>query len=110
MVADKFHTQIAGFLTDLQPCWLAHCLHGSVTMFARFSGGNRAMDAETAVDSVGPLSYDSRQCHLLVQSVSDYAIYLLDTAGFVRSWNPGGERIKGYSADEVLGTLIDTQA
>lgn len=104
MVADKFHTQIAGFLTDLQPCWLAHCLHGSVTMVARFSGGNRAMDAETAVDSVGPLSYDSRQCHLLVQSVSDYAIYLLDTAGFVRSWNPGGERIKGYRADEVLGT------
>ncbi|WP_372184586.1 PAS domain S-box protein [Xanthomonas axonopodis] len=62
------------------------------------------MDAETAVDSAGPLSYDSRQCQLLVQSVSDYAIYMLDIGGHIRSWNPGGERIKGYSASEVLGT------
>ncbi|MCF5940544.1 PAS domain-containing sensor histidine kinase, partial [Xanthomonas perforans] len=53
------------------------------------------MDAETAVDSAGPLSYDSRQCQLLVQSVSDYAIYMLDIGGHIRSWNPGGERIKG---------------
>lgn len=62
------------------------------------------MDAETAVDSAGPLSYDSRQCQLLVQSVSDYAIYMLDIGGHIRSWNPGGERIKGYSASDVLGT------
>ncbi|WP_184620325.1 PAS domain-containing sensor histidine kinase [Xanthomonas sp. 3058] len=61
------------------------------------------MDAETAVDNAGPLSHDSRQCQLLVQSVSDYAMYMLDTGGHVRSWNPGGERIKGYTADEVLG-------
>ncbi|MCD0246938.1 PAS domain-containing sensor histidine kinase [Xanthomonas melonis] len=62
------------------------------------------MDAETAIDNAGPLSHDSRQCRLLVQSVSDYAIYMLDVGGHVRSWNPGGERIKGYRADEVLGT------
>ncbi|AOD15734.1 PAS domain S-box protein [Xanthomonas fragariae] len=61
------------------------------------------MDAETAVDSAGPFSYDSRQCQLLVQSVADYALCLLDTVGYVRSWNPGSERIKGYSAGEVLG-------
>ncbi|MCC8536090.1 PAS domain S-box protein [Xanthomonas axonopodis pv. poinsettiicola] len=61
------------------------------------------MDAQTAIDNAGPLSHDSRQCQLLVQSVSDYAIYMLDVAGNVRSWNPGGERIKGYRADEVLG-------
>ncbi|WOB27689.1 MULTISPECIES: PAS domain S-box protein [Xanthomonas] len=62
------------------------------------------METETPIDSAGPLSHDSRQCQLLVQSVSDYAIYMLDTGGYVRSWNPGGERIKGYSAAEVLGS------
>jgi PAS domain-containing protein len=41
---------------------------------------------------------------LLVQGVVDYAIYLLDPKGHVVSWNPGAERIKGYTADEVIGT------
>ena len=40
---------------------------------------------------------------LLVQGVMDYAIYMLDPEGYVRSWNPGAERIKGYLADEILG-------
>src|SRR5258706_1801154 len=43
------------------------------------------------------------QFRLLVESVVDYAIYLLDAAGRVMSWNPGAERIKGYSASEILG-------
>ena len=43
------------------------------------------------------------QFRLLVESVSDYAIYLLDTSGHVMSWNAGAERIKGYSASEILG-------
>ena len=41
---------------------------------------------------------------LLVQGVVDYAIYLLDPKGCVVSWNPGAERIKGYTADEIVGT------
>jgi PAS domain S-box-containing protein len=40
---------------------------------------------------------------LLVQSVTDYAIYMLDPDGLVSSWNAGAERFKGYSADEILG-------
>ncbi len=53
----------------------------------------------------GPgLGDTSRQFELLVNSVTDYAIYMLDAEGYVRSWNPGGERIKGYIADEVIGT------
>ncbi|WP_158845520.1 PAS domain-containing sensor histidine kinase [Saccharothrix deserti] len=40
---------------------------------------------------------------LLVDSVVDYAIFMLDATGRVVSWNPGAERIKGYSAEEVLG-------
>lgn len=40
---------------------------------------------------------------LLVENVHDYAIFMLDPRGFVASWNAGAERIKGYSADEVIG-------
>lgn len=40
---------------------------------------------------------------LLVESVEDYAIYSLDPAGNITSWNIGVERIKGYKADEVIG-------
>ena len=40
---------------------------------------------------------------LLVEAVSDYAIFLLDPGGIVRSWNTGARRIKGYEAHEVIG-------
>jgi PAS domain S-box-containing protein len=40
---------------------------------------------------------------LLVQSVRDYAIFMLDPEGRVATWNEGAERIKGYSADEIVG-------
>jgi PAS domain S-box-containing protein len=40
---------------------------------------------------------------LLVDSVRDYAIFALDPEGYVRSWNVGAERIKGYTAEEIIG-------
>ncbi|MBV9190403.1 MAG: PAS domain S-box protein [Betaproteobacteria bacterium] len=40
---------------------------------------------------------------LLVEPVQDYAIFLLDREGNIISWNPGAERIKGYSASDILG-------
>ncbi|WP_370173243.1 hybrid sensor histidine kinase/response regulator [Sphingobium abikonense] len=40
---------------------------------------------------------------LLVESVSDYAIYMLDPVGTITSWNSGAERAKGYAAEEILG-------
>lgn len=40
---------------------------------------------------------------LLIGSVVDYAIYMLDVSGYIVSWNAGGERIKGYAAQDVLG-------
>ena len=39
----------------------------------------------------------------LVDAVVDYAIFQLDRDGIVRTWNSGAERIKGYSADEIIG-------
>ena len=44
-----------------------------------------------------------RQFRLLVQSVVDYAIFMLDPTGVVRSWNAGAARMKGYAADEIIG-------
>jgi PAS domain S-box-containing protein len=41
---------------------------------------------------------------LLVDAVEDYAIFALDANGVIMTWNRGGERLKGYSADEVIGT------
>src|SRR5574337_545924 len=40
---------------------------------------------------------------LLVGSVVDYAIYMLDVDGYIVSWNAGAERIKGYAAQDVVG-------
>ena len=44
------------------------------------------------------------QLRSLLDSVTDYAIYLLDKDGHIATWNPGAEKIKGYVADEVLGS------
>ncbi|WP_420996826.1 putative bifunctional diguanylate cyclase/phosphodiesterase [Cupriavidus sp. 30B13] len=41
---------------------------------------------------------------LLIQGVTDYAIYALDPSGSVSSWNAGAQRAKGYTRDEILGT------
>ena len=49
------------------------------------------------------LEDESRQLSLLIKSVTDYAIYMLDPDGYICSWNPGGERIKGYTAQEIIG-------
>jgi PAS domain S-box-containing protein len=40
---------------------------------------------------------------LLVESVHDYAIFMLDPKGFITSWNVGAQRIKGYRAEEIIG-------
>lgn len=53
--------------------------------------------AGIGADSTGELF------RLLVASVTDCAIFVLDPAGHVASWNPGAERIKGYAASEILG-------
>ncbi len=44
-----------------------------------------------------------RSFRLLVEGVVDYALYMLDPTGVVTSWNIGGQRIKGYSPEEIVG-------
>jgi PAS domain S-box-containing protein len=48
-------------------------------------------------------SETEEQFRLLVQGVTDYAIFMLSPAGIVTSWNAGAERIKGYSRAEIVG-------
>lgn len=44
-----------------------------------------------------------QRLRLLVESVRDYAIFLLDASGMVASWNRGAQQIKGYAAEEIIG-------
>jgi PAS domain S-box-containing protein len=50
-----------------------------------------------------PESQNSDLLQLLVETVKDYAIIMLDTEGRVLTWNPAAERLKGYQADEIVG-------
>src|SRR5829696_4974150 len=45
---------------------------------------------------------------LLIESQPDYAIFLLDTSGHVLTWNGGARRLKGYTADEIVGRHFST--
>ena len=54
------------------------------------------------------LRKSEEQFRILVQGVADYAIYMLDTQGMVSSWNSGAHRIKGYTADEIIGRHFST--
>lgn len=49
------------------------------------------------------LMASERQFRLLVDAVVDYALFMLDPSGVISSWNPGAERIKGYTASEIIG-------
>jgi len=49
------------------------------------------------------LRQSEERFRLLVEGVSDYAIFMLDVNGRVATWNSGAQRIKGYSADEIIG-------
>src|SRR5438270_8989721 len=76
---------------------------------AQFLALNEGLEARVAdrarqlAATAAQLAETERRFHLLIDGVTDYAIFMLDTAGNVVSWNPGAERIKGYSSAEILG-------
>jgi PAS domain S-box-containing protein len=49
------------------------------------------------------LTQHENRFKLLVDTISDYAIFLLDPSGYIQSWNPGAQRFKGYTAQEAIG-------
>jgi PAS domain S-box-containing protein len=59
--------------------------------------------AASPTDSLGTTSGAEERFRLLVESVKDYAIFILDPDGRVSTWNPGAERIKGYAAADIVG-------
>jgi PAS domain S-box-containing protein len=71
---------------------------GRVAGFAKIT-----RDMSERREAADTLRRSEEQFRLLVQAVTDYAIYMLDAEGRVASWNPGAQRIKGYTPDEIIG-------
>ena len=71
----------------------------------RFQALEAQVEERTAAlaGAVAELREADRHFRLLIKSVSDYAIFMLDVDGRVASWNSGAERIKGYSEAEIRG-------
>jgi PAS domain S-box-containing protein len=71
----------------------------------------KVLDLDAALSSeqreksrvAGQLRESEDRFQLLVDGIKDYAVILLDPEGLVTSWNPGAERIHGFSAGEILG-------
>ncbi|OLC03431.1 MAG: hypothetical protein AUH45_05965 [Gemmatimonadetes bacterium 13_1_40CM_69_22] len=63
----------------------------------------RSVPSSNARDVATELRDSDQAFRLIVENVQDYAIFMLDVAGRVKSWNVGAQRIKGYSAEEIMG-------
>ena len=79
------------------------------TLEARMLALNEGLEARVAdrarqlATTTAQLAETERRFQLLIDAVTDYAIYMLDRTGTVASWNTGAERIKGYSSGEIIG-------
>ncbi|WP_245467774.1 PAS domain-containing sensor histidine kinase [Mesorhizobium sp. M7A.F.Ca.CA.001.13.1.1] len=100
----KFVTEGWRVRRDGTPFW-AHVVvdpildpSGKLTGFARVT-----RDLTERKKAEEEIRKNQEQFQRLVQGVTDYAIYMLDPEGVITSWNSGAERIKGYSADEIIG-------
>jgi PAS domain S-box-containing protein len=81
---------LCALLTQLQDAMLA------------LQGRQRQLELRVT-ERTRDLEQANRRFRLMVESVVDYAIFMLDAAGRVASWNAGAERISGYRADEIMG-------
>lgn len=64
---------------------------------------SRRKEAEVEKPTQQLVRQSSDAFRLLVESVKDYAIFILDQEGHITTWNLGAENIKGYKADEIIG-------
>lgn len=64
-------------------------------------------DGDTQGGSADAEQWEQR-FHSLVDATEEYAIFLLDADGYVRTWNPGAQRIKGYDTDDIVGKHFAT--
>ena len=77
--------------------------HGHLIGFAKVT---RDLTERRAAEEA--IRQSEERLRLLIHSVRDYAIFMLDPTGHVATWNPGAERIKGYTADEIIGKHFST--
>jgi PAS domain S-box-containing protein len=77
-------------------------IYDDVGVLAGFAKITR--DISDKKKTLDALRESEERFRLLVQGVTDYAIYMLSPDGTISNWNAGAERIKGFAADEVIGT------
>jgi PAS domain S-box-containing protein len=75
-----------------------HIRRLNATLEERIAQRTRELEA-----SVSELTESERRFRLLVQGVTDYAIFMIDTDGIITNWNTGAQRIKRYAAEEIIG-------
>ena len=77
--------------------------HGSLVGYAKVT-----RDLTERRRAEGQLRASEERLRVLIQSVRDYGIFMLDPDGRVASWNEGARRIKGYEAEEIIGRHFST--
>jgi len=98
--ADQTPTSYEGrlFTKDGEVCWIEwHTSFAGGLIYAYGRDVTERREAEAALNA------SQEQFRHLVQSVTDYAIFMLDLEGHVTSWNEGARRIKGYEPEEIIG-------
>jgi hypothetical protein len=120
LVDDESRTAVGRAVEELvhgstDAVMLEHGIHGrsacvfSTLTVVRDSVGRplylflQAEDITTRRTTEQELRDSNQRFRALVESVADYAIFLLDPSGVITSWNRGAERIKGYRAEEIIG-------
>ncbi|HET6345631.1 MAG TPA: PAS domain S-box protein, partial [Myxococcota bacterium] len=92
---------------DGRPFWASVLItalrdaHGELIGFAKVT-----RDLSERRDADERLRQSEERLRLLVESVRDYAIYMLDPDGFITTWNTGAEAVKGYTSDEAIGMHV----
>ena len=76
-------------------------LHDDAGELIGFAKVTRDLTARRAAEEA--LRQSEERFRLIVQTVRDYAIFMLDPTGHIATWNAGAERINGYDSDEVIG-------
>src|ERR1043165_4352601 len=66
------------------------------------AAGVNALVEELEV-KIRSLKENEERFRILIEEVRDYAIFMIDPNGYVMSWNKGAEKIKGYTAAEIIG-------
>lgn len=74
-----------------------------VSVFKQAAGAEDYSHATRKLPPEEEYFESQKRFRLMIDAVKDYAIFMLDTDGCIQSWNEGAKRIKGYSAEDVLG-------